>query len=96
LAIDDCLKFNPFTWLCSEKAIILNTTFHLAGSVGLQFWDFGGSTMITNNHIRLTEDHQSQKGFLWNSLVSHSLLPTHWKEIQWHQNFQEKITLPET
>ena len=74
----------------------MNTTFHLAGSVGLQFWDFGGSTMITNNHIRLTEDHQSQKGFLWNSLVSHFLLPTHWKEIQWHQNFQEKITLPET
>ncbi|CAB4026102.1 vesicular integral-membrane VIP36 [Paramuricea clavata] len=39
-----------------------------AGSMGLQFWDFGGSTMITNNYIRLTEDHQSQKGFLWNAL----------------------------
>ncbi|XP_028414980.1 VIP36-like protein [Dendronephthya gigantea] len=39
-----------------------------AGTIGLQFWDFGGSTLITNNYIRLTEDHQSQKGYLWNSL----------------------------
>ena len=43
---------------------------YLAGSIGLQFWDFGGSTSITNNYIRLTEDHQSQKGYLWNAIVS--------------------------
>ncbi|XP_046857653.1 vesicular integral-membrane protein VIP36-like [Xenia sp. Carnegie-2017] len=38
------------------------------GSTSLQFWDFGGDTLITSNHIRLTEDHQSQKGFIWNTL----------------------------
>ena len=42
----------------------------LVGSIGLQFWDYGGSTVITNSYIRLTSDHQSQQGILWNTLVS--------------------------
>lgn len=33
-------------------------------------WDFMGSTMVTNNYIRLTPDIQSQQGALWNSIVS--------------------------
>ncbi|KYM95094.1 VIP36-like protein [Cyphomyrmex costatus] len=30
-------------------------------------WDFMGSTMVTNNYIRLTSDLQSKQGALWNS-----------------------------
>ena len=33
-------------------------------------WDFQGSTFISSNYIRLTADHQSQKGALWNNVVS--------------------------
>lgn len=33
-------------------------------------WDFMGSTMVTNNYIRLTPDLQSKQGALWNSIVS--------------------------
>ncbi|XP_063980277.1 vesicular integral-membrane protein VIP36 [Diachasmimorpha longicaudata] len=31
-------------------------------------WDFMGSTMVTNDYIRLTADLQSQQGALWNSV----------------------------
>ena len=33
-------------------------------------WDFVGSTMVTNNYIRLTPDHQSRRGAIWNTIVS--------------------------
>lgn len=33
-------------------------------------WDFFGSTMVTSNFIRLTSDTQSQRGSLWNQVVS--------------------------
>lgn len=36
-------------------------------------WDFMGSTMVTNNYIRLTPDLQSKQGALWNSVASISL-----------------------
>ncbi|XP_051164259.1 vesicular integral-membrane protein VIP36 [Leptopilina boulardi] len=32
------------------------------------YWDFIGSTMVTNNYIRLTPDLQSTQGALWNSV----------------------------
>ncbi|XP_037946320.1 vesicular integral-membrane protein VIP36 [Teleopsis dalmanni] len=34
--------------------------------VNIQYWDFLGHTMITNNYIRLTPDLQSKSGALWN------------------------------
>ena len=34
-------------------------------------WDFVGSTMVTNSHIRLTSDHQSKQGAIWNNVVRH-------------------------
>ncbi|XP_011174335.1 vesicular integral-membrane protein VIP36 [Solenopsis invicta] len=34
-------------------------------------WDFTGSTMVTNNYIRLTPDLQSKQGALWNSVPCH-------------------------
>ncbi|EIM21511.1 hypothetical protein WALSEDRAFT_64459 [Wallemia mellicola CBS 633.66] len=34
-----------------------------------RWWDFGGSTIIdANNHIRLTQDKQSERGWLWSRL----------------------------
>jgi hypothetical protein len=33
------------------------------------YWDFMGSTMVTNNYVRLTPDSQSKQGLLWNSVV---------------------------
>lgn len=36
----------------------------------IPYWDFMGSTMVTNNYIRITPDLQSKQGALWNSIVS--------------------------
>lgn len=30
-------------------------------------WDYIGSTIITNSYVRLTPDHQSRKGAIWNT-----------------------------
>ncbi|KAK3095638.1 hypothetical protein FSP39_017016 [Pinctada imbricata] len=30
-------------------------------------WDFVGTTMVTNNFVRLTSDHQSRQGAIWNT-----------------------------
>lgn len=37
--------------------------------MNIPFWDFFGSTMVTNNYVRLTPDLQSKTGALWNSVV---------------------------
>lgn len=37
-------------------------------------WDFVGSTMVTNNYVRLTPDHQSRQGAIWNNIVRTSLI----------------------
>ncbi|PSN36789.1 VIP36-like protein [Blattella germanica] len=34
----------------------------------IPYWDFMGSTMVTNNYVRLTPDSQSKQGILWNSV----------------------------
>ncbi|KAL8613361.1 hypothetical protein ACOMHN_052600 [Nucella lapillus] len=31
-------------------------------------WDFLGSTMVTNSYVRLTPDHQSKQGAIWNNI----------------------------
>jgi len=35
---------------------------------GLPYWDFLGSTMVTDNHVRLTANRQSQQGAIWNKM----------------------------
>ncbi|CAI9733038.1 integral-membrane VIP36-like [Octopus vulgaris] len=40
---------------------------YLGPSMNIPLWDITGSTMITNNYIRLTSDHQSKQGGIWNS-----------------------------
>lgn len=34
----------------------------------IPYWDFLGSTIVTNNYIRLTPDLQSKQGSLWNAV----------------------------
>lgn len=34
----------------------------------IPYWDFLGTTMVTNNYIRLTGDIQSQRGAVWNTV----------------------------
>ncbi|XP_020627093.1 vesicular integral-membrane protein VIP36-like [Orbicella faveolata] len=37
----------------------------------IPYWDFRGSTFISSSYIRLTPDHQSKRGGLWNSVPCH-------------------------
>ncbi|XP_059488920.1 vesicular integral-membrane protein VIP36 isoform X2 [Neocloeon triangulifer] len=39
-----------------------------ASSMSIPNWDFMGSTMVTNNYIRLTPDLQSKEGAIWNTV----------------------------
>lgn len=36
--------------------------------MSIPYWDFMGSTIVTNNYVRLTPDLQSKQGALWNSV----------------------------
>lgn len=46
---------------------------YLGSGMTIPYWDFMGSTMVTNNYIRLTPDSQSKQGAIWNSVVSFQL-----------------------
>ncbi|XP_067656967.1 vesicular integral-membrane protein VIP36-like [Haliotis asinina] len=35
--------------------------------MSVPLWDFQGSTLVTNQYIRLTSDHQSLQGAIWNT-----------------------------
>lgn len=50
---------------------------------GIPYWDFVGSTIVTNKFIRLTSDSQSNQGGLWNTI------PIHFKD--WEIHFQFKV-----
>ena len=36
----------------------------------IPFWEFGGTSVVTSSHVRLTPDRQSKLGNLWNTAVS--------------------------
>ncbi|XP_064465914.1 vesicular integral-membrane protein VIP36-like [Ornithodoros turicata] len=38
------------------------------GGMTIPNWDFLGNTMVTNSYIRLTPDHQSKRGAIWNKV----------------------------
>lgn len=46
-------------------------------SAGVPFWDFIGSTIVSNKFIRLTSDSQSLQGALWNTIVIFNKLKIH-------------------
>lgn len=35
----------------------------------IPYWDFIGSTFVTNSYVRLTPDLQSKSGAIWNQMV---------------------------
>ena len=41
----------------------------IPGGSSMPLWDFVGSTIVTNNYVRLTSDHQSRQGGIWNTQV---------------------------
>ena len=51
--------------------IYILSPFHLfiGSGFGIANWDFLGSTMLTNTHIRLTPNEQSFQGAIWNTHV---------------------------
>ena len=59
-----CIKSFYFIF-CLNNFLIFKGT---SGSI--PFWDFIGSTVVSNKYIRLTADTQSLKGALWNTVVS--------------------------
>ena len=52
------------------KKVCLLFLFTSGSGMNIPLWDFVGSTMVTGNYIRLTPDHQSKQGAIWNSVVS--------------------------
>jgi len=52
--------------------------------IGVPYWDFQGSTMVTSTHIRLTQDQQSQQGAIWNTVPVHAR--------NWELQVQFKVT----
>ncbi|CAC5422571.1 LMAN2 [Mytilus coruscus] len=48
----------------------------------MPLWDFVGSTLVTNSYVRLTSDHQSRQGGIWNTQ------PCHIKNWELHVQFK--------
>lgn len=49
---------------------LFHSLIHFVGAgITIPDWDFLGSTIITNNYIRLTPDEQSKQGAIWNTVV---------------------------
>lgn len=45
-----------------------NNFFPLGSGTHIPFWDIGGTTFVTTDHIRITPDIQSSAGALWNTV----------------------------
>ena len=53
-----------------NKALAVTMLFSVPGAgMDIPLWDFGGSTVVSNEYIRLTPDRQSKQGHLWNHVV---------------------------
>ncbi|ESO82839.1 hypothetical protein LOTGIDRAFT_203299 [Lottia gigantea] len=57
--------FNPLDYLRREHTL---TKPYQGSGLSVPLWDFVGNTLVTNSHIRLTSDHQSIKGAIWNNV----------------------------
>ncbi|XP_003401073.2 vesicular integral-membrane protein VIP36 [Bombus terrestris] len=58
-------EWNTNDYMKREHCLI--RPYQVSGTT-IPYWDFMGSTMITNNYIRLTPDSQSKQGAIWNSV----------------------------
>jgi lectin, mannose-binding 2 len=60
------------------KCIFLFSVFSTSGS----HWHLVGNTIVTDRYVRLTFDHQSKAGGLWNSI------PVTYPDWEMHVNFK--------
>lgn len=67
-------SFSPKDYLKREHSLV--KPYH--GSA----WDYGGSTMVTSNYVRLTSDKPSQAGIVWNRV------PCHLRDWEMHIHFR--------
>lgn len=63
-----CILFEA--WLYTKFAQRL---FLVPGMASLQNWEILGSAVATDDFIRLTPDHQSKQGAVWNIIVSQAM-----------------------
>ena len=50
----------------SQEAIEMHHSLHRPLDQSQVYWNFGGSTVLTKNSIRLTPSAQNRRGWLWN------------------------------
>ncbi|XP_066589050.1 vesicular integral-membrane protein VIP36 [Prorops nasuta] len=72
-----CAEWNTKDYMKREFSLIRP---YQGAGMSIPNWDFMGSTMVTNNYIRLTPDLQSKQGAIW------SIIPCHVRnwELQVH------------
>eukprot|EP01137_Pigoraptor_chileana_P014953 Opistho-2@70243 len=44
---------------------------YIGAGLDIPYWDFGGSTVVADDYVRLTPDRQSKQGYLWAKLPNH-------------------------
>ncbi|KAG9510689.1 VIP36-like protein [Fragariocoptes setiger] len=64
--VKDPLRDTPATFT-PKREHTLTKPYQGAGMT-IPNWEFFGSTIVTNNYIRLTQDAQSRQGGIWNSM----------------------------
>nr|XP_006823580.1 PREDICTED: vesicular integral-membrane protein VIP36-like [Saccoglossus kowalevskii] len=70
---------NPRDYLKREHSLVKPYT---GSGMNIPLWDFLGSTMVTNNYIRLTADRQTQNGAIWNKI------PLYVRDWELHVHFK--------
>lgn len=59
----------------------------LGTGMSMPMWDFRDNVMVTNNFVRLTQDHQGKIGAIWNKIVNANLKKTQQFRIYFFNNF---------
>ncbi|KAK6186268.1 hypothetical protein SNE40_008338 [Patella caerulea] len=72
-------EFNAQDYLRREHTL---TKPYQGSGMSVPLWDFVGNTLVTNSHIRLTSDHQSIRGAIWNNV------PCYVRNWELHVNFK--------
>ncbi|CAB3369477.1 Hypothetical predicted protein [Cloeon dipterum] len=78
-ALQISAEWNTKDYMKREHSLIKP---YQASSMSIPNWDFMGSTMVTNNYIRLTPDLQSKEGAIWNTI------PCNVKNWELHVHFK--------
>ena len=66
--LQDLFKYWRCATILFDSYIFFPFSF-IGSGFGIANWDFLGSTMLTNTHIRLTPNEQSFQGAIWNTHV---------------------------